>query len=57
MITSTSWLVWSTWVTKGTMEETLPFLAVEVVTKMLIRAFRAKSPEPPIPFIMWVPLT
>ena len=44
------------------MAEIFPPLAVDGVTKMEMKALRAKSPEPPMPFwmrypMMWVELT
>ena len=60
--TCTSCSVWSTWLAIGTMHEMAPPLAVEGVTNMEMKALRAKSPEPPMPFwmrepMMWVELT
>ena len=46
----------------GTMQEMVPPLALEGVMKIEMKALRAKSPEPPMPFMievpmMWVELT
>ncbi|CFO09949.1 Uncharacterised protein [Bordetella pertussis] len=41
----------------GTTLEISPFLAMDLVTKMDRCALRTKSPEPPMPFIIWVPPT
>ncbi|CJB32684.1 Uncharacterised protein [Streptococcus pneumoniae] len=35
----------------------LPPFAIDLVTKIARRAFLAKSPDPPIPFIIFVPKT
>ena len=43
--------------TIGTMAEILPPLAVDGVMKIETKALRAKSPEPPMPFWMRVPIT
>ena len=54
--------VWSTWLTIGTMHEIAPPLAVDGERNIKMNALRAKSPEPPMPFMMlepmrWVELT
>ena len=54
---SVSCSVWSTWETIGTTLEIAPALAAALVTNTDRWALRAKSPEPPMPFIMWVPPT
>ncbi|MNC83597.1 hypothetical protein D3C75_1376450 [compost metagenome] len=54
---STSCSLWSTCGVIGTTLEMAPPLATDLVTKMARWALRVKSPEPPRPFIMWVPLT
>ncbi|MCY1466861.1 hypothetical protein D9M71_853470 [compost metagenome] len=54
---STSCSVWSTWLTIGTTLEIAPPLAIDLVTKIARCALRAKSPEPPMPFIIRVPQT
>lgn len=54
--TATSCSGWSTWETIGTMQEIKPFLARDSVAKMLILPLRAKSPLPPNPFIILVPM-
>ncbi len=41
--------------TIGTTEEIAPPLATDFATKIDRKALRAKSPEPPIPFIISVP--
>ena len=46
--------LWSTWLQKGTIVEILPPLAIEGQTNTERSAFRSKSPEPPIPFIICV---
>ena len=61
-MTCTSCSVWSTWLTIGTIAEIAPFLAVEGDRKKLKNPLRAKSPLPPMPFMialpmMWVELT
>ena len=47
--------VWSTWGTIGTTAETAMPLAVLRAIKIGEYALRAKSPDPPIPFIIIVP--
>ena len=54
---STSCSLWSTWLAIGTTLEIAPFLAIDLVTNIAKWALRAKSPEPPIPFIIRVPHT
>ena len=54
--TCTSCSVWSTCETIGTMQEMSPPLAVDGVRKNEVNALRAKSPEPPRPFIIFVPI-
>ncbi|MNF10865.1 hypothetical protein D3C80_2119410 [compost metagenome] len=54
---STSCSVWSTWLTIGTTLEIAPPLAIDLVTNTARWALRAKSPEPPMPFIILVPQT
>ncbi|MNO10002.1 hypothetical protein D3C81_2335880 [compost metagenome] len=49
--------MWSTWLTIGTTLEMLPPLAMDFVTNTARCALRAKSPEPPMPFIIFVPPT
>ena len=41
----------------GTIFEILPSLVIDGQEKMEIYALRVKSPEPPIPFIIRVPVT
>ena len=58
----TSCSVWSTWLAIGTIEEIVPPLAVLGERKIDRKPLRAKSPEPPMPFMirlpmMWVELT
>ena len=38
------------------MQEIAPFLALDGVMKIEMKALRAKSPEPPIPFMIEVPM-
>ncbi|MNP72234.1 hypothetical protein D3C76_1687410 [compost metagenome] len=49
--------MWSTWLTIGTTLEIAPPLAIDLVTNTARWALRAKSPEPPMPFIIRVPHT
>ncbi|MNV59759.1 hypothetical protein D3C71_1522030 [compost metagenome] len=56
-ITDTSCSVWSTWLTIGTIAEMLPFLAVDGLRNADRNPLRAKSPEPPMPFMIRVPIT
>jgi len=57
MMTWTECSLLSRWLTRGTMVLIFPPLAVEGQVKMERKALRAKSPEPPIPFIMFRPIT
>ena len=57
MMTDTSCSVWSTWLTIGTIAEMAPPLAVDGETKQLNAALRVKSPEPPMPFCIFEPMT
>ncbi len=57
MSTWTSCSVWSWWLTIGTKQEMLPCLAVDGVTKQEMYALRVKSPEPPMPFCIFEPMT
>ena len=54
---STSCSAWSICEANGTTEEMSPPFAIDLVTKIAKCALRAKSPEPPIPFIILVPQT
>ena len=45
------------WLTSGTMVRILPPLAVDGQVKIERYALRVKSPEPPMPFIIWRPIT
>ena len=57
MMTWTECSLLSRWLTIGTMVLILPPLAVEGQVKIERKALRAKSPEPPMPFIMFRPRT
>ena len=49
--------MWSTWLTIGTIDEMLPCLAVDVLRNTDKKPLRAKSPEPPMPFMIELPIT
>ena len=56
-MTWTECSLWSTWLQKGTIDDTLPPLAMEWQTNTERRALRSKSPAPPSPFSSCVPHT
>ena len=53
---ATSCSVWSTWLAIGTIAEMAPSLAVEGDRKKLQNPLRAKSPLPPMPFMIALPM-